>query len=1102
MQTISETLKSVTPQNIPAELKAIPHWVLWKLEDRDGKATKTPYQAHGALAKVNDPTTWTTYDAALAAYQAGGFSGIGIVLTKDDAVIGVDLDKCLNPDTGELDAEASQIVAALPTYCEVSPSGRGLRLFGFGRLPQGGRRKGAVEMYESGRYLTVTGLRFNGHDALADITTEITAVHARIFAAKTRAASLPVDTKPPPGALNLDDASLIEKAAKAKNGAAFERLWRGDTAGYGNDHSAADQALCNQLAFWTNGDAARIDRLFRQSGLMRPKWDTVHYSDGRTYGQGTIEKTLASLREGYTGRPASAPTAQMPPSRTVESFGNWGQSTSLVCIAPESASAKAIYEATGEVTVNAGAIHHLYKVAQAVREQFPRLRILVCGDSDPSVKAKARTAAFSLVGGSYWCNPDFLTPTPEEIEIAALDLAPPLPDGTISPNALKQARENLKARDAQRVAEESPATFADLAGWFEGPERIKQQIAAAIALIGLIRLKPGKTLTTTVDRAEAEAIFSGVNFYQRLGTLVRPFKQDVKSGIKGVTIPLGALVLAPVDNQWLARKFATSARWEKMDRKYRAWVPADPPERSVKTYLSMAGEWRLDVLKGIVECPTLRHDGSLITQSGYDPVSGLLVDYRDAPVNVPETPTYEQALAALEFLKTPYAEFSFSEGNLDLSVVLAGLLTAVIRRSLRTAPLTAIDAPMMGSGKGLIVDSIALVATGRAASAVAQGNDEAEDEKRLGALLLRGVPLLNIDNIERPLSGDLLCSALTQETVCIRTLGKSEMSDMPTNLALFATGNNLSAKGDMVRRVLLCRLDPGCERPDARTFTLDLPTWMKANRARMLEAALTVLRAYVVAGRPKQDIPPYGSFEEWSNWIRSALVWLGMPDPCLTRARLEAEDSVSTALSAILPLWFDAFKSRPMTAAEVVTEVRKVDYAVLRGALMEVAGSRRESDAVDPFRLGHWLRKFKGRVSGGFKLEKAGDEGHAKVVFWKVILSQPANTDRTKPNQFAGNAGNAGNVSFSRAKNENHKKTVESIFTGGSQNNTRNYPHYPQNLTLSVESIFTGGSQNNTRNYPYYPYSQPPASLNDGISSHHSAASPSVDTSKRDKGEP
>ena len=292
----SSAMTALNPAGIPAELKAIPHWVLWRLEEREGKPTKTPYQANGLMAKVNDSATWTTFEKALAAYQQGGFDGIGIVLTDDDGLVGTDLDKCLDPETGELEAQAARIVADLPTYCEVSPSGHGLRLFGFGKLPIGGRRKGKVELYETGRYLTVTGHRFNGHASLANITAELAIVHARIFGKST--ASQPVDSKTHLG-VNLDDATLLAKIRQSKQGALFDRLWRGDA---GDDHSSADLALCNLLAFWTDGDLNRMDRLFRKSVLMREKWDKPHFSDGRTYGQATLEKAVTDLREGYGAR--------------------------------------------------------------------------------------------------------------------------------------------------------------------------------------------------------------------------------------------------------------------------------------------------------------------------------------------------------------------------------------------------------------------------------------------------------------------------------------------------------------------------------------------------------------------------------------------------------------------------------------------------------------------------------------------------------------------------------------------------------------------------------------------------------------------------------
>lgn len=723
--------------------------------------------------------------------------------------------------------------------------------------------------------------------------------------------------------------------------------------------------------------------------------------------------------------------------------------TGLVGIATDEKSAAGIQEHSHIAVVVAGSAQRLWQAAQDMRRAHPRLKIVVCGDSDSA--DKARMAAFSLIGGSYWCAPNFLQPGRQELQDAAIALmkSPPAAGDEILPYYFKEATKALSARDQQRVAEESPSTFADLTGWESGAERVAQQIQAAIHQIGVIKIRPGK-LPSIVDRAEKETLFYGADFYQRVGMLVRPVKQDV-STVGSVRIPAGALVLNLLNTSWLNRRFSQAAQWVKFNKETGEWLPADPPTKYADTLLAMAGEWRAPVLTGIVECPTLRRDGSLLTASGYDEESGLFVDYSGDPISVPNEPTQTDALAALAVLKEPFTEFPFAEGDIDLAVALSGLLTAVTRRSLRTAPLFAFDAPVMGAGKGLIVNTIAMVATGRAAPAISQGKDEAEDEKRLGALLLQGVPLLNIDNIERDLQGDLLCSALTETTIAIRILGKSEVPNMPSNVAMFATGNNLRARGDMVRRMLVCRIDPACERPDARSFKRNLNEWVPANRARLLSAALTVLRAYIVAGKPKQDIPPYGSFEEWSGLVRSSLVWLGMPDPNLTRARLEAEDEVTKNLHSILTLWFAAFGKGGMTAAEVATQAGLPGRDDLHRALLEVAVSKRDSEKVDAHRLGNWLKKNKGKVANRLRLEKVGEDTHSKMMFWRVVSLDSAKS--------AGTAGTAGTDSTETRENWKYPQNKsESNFSRDGREVYPQVPAVPANppASPSVDSAFAG----------------------------------------------
>ena len=184
-----------------------------------------------------------------------------------------------------------------------------------------------------------------------------------------------------------------------------------------------------------------------------------------------------------------------------------------------------------------------------------------------------------------------------------------------------------------------------------------------------------------------------------------------------------------------------------------------------------------------------------------------------------------------------------------------------------------------------------------------------------------------------------------------------------------------------------------------------------------------MLRAYIVAGKPKQDIPPYGSFEEWSGLVRSALVWLGMPDPNLTRARLEADDPVSTALHSILTLWFTAFGKAGMTVPEVIQQAGVAEYVNLYNALLDAAPSSRDPAKVDAKRLGNWLRRYKGKVANGLRLEKAGVNTDTKTLYWRVV-----------PLQFTGSTGSTGSDSNSARKN------CKSLQNNGNCENRESWP--------------------------------------------------------------
>lgn len=287
---------------IPVELKGQDHFVCWSYEIRKGERTKVPKNPRtGKNAMSNNPKTWGTLAEATRYYEAhknNGIAGIGFELgDKATALVGWDLDHCHDSETGAIEPWALDIVKRLDSYTEVTPSGTGLRIFVTAILPPEGRKKGDIECYDSGRFLTLTGAHLEETPfTIEERHSQVEALHKEIFDAKENQQTQGPRTVVETG----DDSEILDRARSAKNGAIFSKLWTGDWKGAGyTSQSEADMALCLHLAFWTGRDAERIDRLFRQSGLMREKWDEKHGRD--TYGNITIEKAIASAGDVYKG---------------------------------------------------------------------------------------------------------------------------------------------------------------------------------------------------------------------------------------------------------------------------------------------------------------------------------------------------------------------------------------------------------------------------------------------------------------------------------------------------------------------------------------------------------------------------------------------------------------------------------------------------------------------------------------------------------------------------------------------------------------------------------------------------------------------------------
>ena len=193
-----------------------------------------------------------------------------------------------------------------------------------------------------------------------------------------------------------------------------------------------------------------------------------------------------------------------------------------------------------------------------------------------------------------------------------------------------------------------------------------------------------------------------------------------------------------------------------------------------------------------------------------------------------------------------------------------------MRGSLPTAPVILVRADTPGTGKSYLVDLFAMISTGRLCPVITSSNNAEETEKRLGAVLLGGSTIVSLDNVMHDLGGELLCQLSERPVIKVRILGRSEMPECESHTAVFATGNNVAFKGDMVRRGLVCNLETLVERPELREFKKDALDHAANHRAAYVAAVLTIIRAYLAAGAP-QVCGPFGSYTAWSRMVRSPL---------------------------------------------------------------------------------------------------------------------------------------------------------------------------------------------------------------------------------------
>lgn len=557
----------------------------------------------------------------------------------------------------------------------------------------------------------------------------------------------------------------------------------------------------------------------------------------------------------------------------------------------------------------------------------------------------------------------------------------------------------------------------------------------------------GGNLPGIIQQSEAALLSVRNNeIFQRAGSIVRVVKlpkTEVKRHGPTIRRDEGSLVILPVEQAWIELRLTECAIFEKWDGRRGAWAQVDCPANVSRALLANSGGWRFNALAGVIETPTLRPDGSILARRGYDEQTGLYLDTGGVEYPpIKEHPSQEEAIAALRFLESTIEEFPFLKPH-HKSAALAAILTALVRRSLRTAPMFVFTAPKMGSGKGLLANVVSLIATGRTAPAITHSKDSEEEKKSLFTILVSGDSIALIDNIENSLGSPALCSILSEETYQARVLGETREIVVPTSVTWLATGNNLTVRGDLTTRTILIRIDPEVERPEERRFNRDLKTWIPENRARLVCAGITILRAYTVAGRPSTGLPPYGRFEEWAIVVRDALVWCGLADPCLSRNEVEDSDPVRIELNHFLASWW-ASSATDVTTDEMIERARFMasppgDWMIggkqepnpaFLNALIEIAGDAKGN--INKRTLGWYLRKHRGRIEGGLMISVEQKKNRTGIELWSV---RQAYADKS-----AGSQGHAGLFSYPMRENANHihnAHTCASAHIGGENDPAR-----------------------------------------------------------------
>jgi hypothetical protein len=497
-----------------------------------------------------------------------------------------------------------------------------------------------------------------------------------------------------------------------------------------------------------------------------------------------------------------------------------------------------------------------------------------------------------------------------------------------------------------------------------------------------------------VDEAVA-ALKAEPLLFQRGGSLVT-ILADCKPKPKrhDPTRPTGSLRIALLPNAQIRRLMTVHARWVKFRKD--DLVPAHPPATIVDEVATL-GSWSgIRPIEGITETPTLRPDGSLISKPGYDEETGLWFAPNGEFPGIPDRPTKEQAEAARDELYGLVEDFPFAKPE-HQATWLAALLTPMARWAIDgPCPLFLFDANCPGTGKSKLCDIIAILITGREMPRGSYPDDQDELQKMLLSVAMAADRLLLFDNVPTGFSigGSALDRALTARTMKGRILGRSQMTpELPVDVVFFATGNNLGLRGDSLRRVVPCRLETAEERPEERKdFKIkgDLLAHVKQGRGQLVSAALTILRAYIVAGRPDQNLKPM-DYPAWCGLVRNAVKWATGADPCESRTEMVANDEETNTSKGLIVGWKALCVAQGKAALSVASalETLEADKVSIHADLRAIVCAwSKDGKLPSSQSIGNRLNKIRGRNLDGSCLD-CGFSAGVREWFVRPASKQP-----------------------------------------------------------------------------------------------------------------